>query len=374
MKICFRLGNLMFELRGDGPLASAAREEIPAQMLCENDGPADVVYEFGNINIPSGDSVYVGAYRVGKGWIYIDDKYLPSLISMEAGRMHVTVGCRVDLLGKPGISALLKPVDHAYNNVWGRISKRFYYSIFNQTSQLYQLAHGQTYCHASACTDGQRTVLLMAWGGVGKTSSLLQLLNSSESWRFISDDQAVLDRKGSVYRTPFRMQIYPYNLEGEDRLRAALMGRRSLFDKAQWQIRQRLMGKKSVRRRVQAEEFQGAGRGAASAPVTHAFFLRRTGGTEFADHSVSTEDLALQMSHVMHYELGMLGNLLAASTSVGSRDEGFGFDMTIASELDAVADIVRAGLGHMRAQPTLLDVPFKAQPADLLQAVLARID
>ncbi len=370
----FRLGRLIFELLGDGPLAAAAFEEIPAQMASSDDAPADVIFEFGKITVPGGNGVHLGQYIVGRNWILVRDRYVPHLIVQDGDIMRVTVDSRLGMLGAPVVRQLIRPMDYAFNDSWRRLSKRFYYLVFNQAIELHQIRKGQTFCHASACTDGERTVLLMAWGGIGKTSSLIRLLHSADAWRFISDDLAVLDDAGVIHRTPLKMQVYPYNLEGESRLSRALMKDRSLIDRAQWASRQRVLGKKSVRRRVHAETLFGEGKGAASAPLTHVLFLRRTEVEQFAGHPLSAGDAAVQMAHVMQFELQMLWSMLAAAGSAGPASEGFGFGIDSPAATRMVKDIVERGLQGLRAPPMLLDVPLGAKPADLLTAVTGQID
>jgi hypothetical protein len=215
--------------------------------------------------------------------------------------------------------------------------------------------------------------MLMAWGGIGKTSSLVRLLNSARKWRFISDDLAIVDDEGVIHRNPLKMQIYPYNLQGEPELGTALLKGRSWADRLQWAVRRRLLGDKGVRRRVQAETLFGEDKGAASARLTHTLFLRRTNVEDFTDHPLSIGDAAAQMAHVMQYELRTLWAMLAAMGSAGPASQGFGFGIDSPQAMDSVARIVERGLGGLVAPPLLVDVPLGAKPADLEQAVLARV-
>lgn len=373
MKCCLRLGRVVVELCGEGPLFKSVLEEIPSQLRIDDGARADIIFEFGKIDVPKQQGIHLAQYVVGHNWVLCRDKYIPHIISLNEDQVRVVVDYNVRLLGHPLVSPLLCPWDVAFADVWSRLSRRFYYTVFLQVAQLFQVSKGQTFCHASSCTDGERTIMLMAWGGIGKTSSLVRLLNSAGQWRFISDDLAILDDEGVVHRNPLKMQIYPYNLQGEPELGTALLKGRSWADRLQWAVRRRLLGDKGVRRRVQAEALFGEHKGAASARLTHTLFLRRTNVEDFTDHPLSIVDGAAQMAHVMQYELRTLWAMIAAMGSSGPASQGFGFGTDSLQAMDSVARIVERGLGGLVAPPLLVDVPLGAKPADLEQAVLARV-
>ncbi|WOF44584.1 hypothetical protein KNJ79_06595 [Sphingopyxis indica] len=368
----FGLGALDFEVVGDGPLAHAVREEIHPQFLRCGNGLPDASFKFGDFGCPQGDQIRLKNCSIGSNWAWVDDAYIPHLVKIDKGRLEVQVSSNARLLGSRVVRNILKPFDNNFDDVWRRISKRFYYRIFIPYIQLYQLSRGQTFCHASACTDGERTVLLMAWSGIGKTTSLLQLLHSSSKWKFISDDVALLTRDGQVHRTPFRMQLYPFNLVSAKQQSDLFRGR-SMGDRLHWVLRQRFLGKGAVLRRVQPDEIWGADRSAMSAPLTHVLYLRRRDGiSDFAHQVVSAEEIALAMAHIMQHELGPLTLLLEQSASAQFHENRFGFELNAEGAMHGVRDIVTSGLGNVQAPPMVLDVPTGASASELLSAVLAR--
>jgi hypothetical protein len=82
-----------------------------------------------------------------------------------------------------------------------------------------------------AARDGH-AVALAAWGGVGKTSLMLQLVQH-RGWQFLADDLAVLDDSGAVYRSPWRIPVYAHSLDGKGELRRRLFTGRGLVDRLQ---------------------------------------------------------------------------------------------------------------------------------------------
>ncbi|TXC63386.1 hypothetical protein [Sphingosinicella ginsenosidimutans] len=345
-----------------------AVEELERQPVASAERPADLVFNFGPVELPDGAYVDLGPFRVGKGWIFVRDKYLPHLIDCTASRTRVTVEAKIRYLGSTVVRQLIRPIDHSYNDVWRRISKRFYYVVFNQALQLHQLQRGQTLVHASSCANRDGALLLMAWGGIGKTSSLIQLLNEG-SWQFLSDDLGIIDREGQLFRSPLKMQIYPYSLAGEDELSRGLMRGRSIMDRAQWVARRRLLGPKSVRRRVHPEDLFGKDRGAVSAPVTRAIMLRRSNVSQCVFRAMPIASAAEMSAHILEYELQLFGAILAASAAAGTAEEGFGIGLDQTRATALAAETIASGLAKMNARVSLLDIPLQAKPADLLAAL-----
>src|SRR5690606_22968318 len=92
---------------------------------------------------------------------------------------------------------------------------------------------GQTYVHASGFEKKGLGVAVFAHGGIGKTTSMLKMVRE-DGWKFLSDDLAVIDAQGVMWRSPKRMQIYAYNLLGQRPLQKDLFRGRSLADRMSW--------------------------------------------------------------------------------------------------------------------------------------------
>jgi hypothetical protein len=310
------------------------------------------------------DGAHIGDLVVGEDAFFVRDRYLPVAVHPGFERTVVDIWPTPGVWRNPALGALVQPADRAFNDAWRRLAKRFFYHVFDQALQLHQLAHGQTWCHASGFTRDGRGVLLMAWGGVGKTSSVIQFLNAGGA-QFISDDLAVVDDTGTMYRTPQRMQIYPYNLEGEPELRARLLAGRGAIDRANWFGRSAAFGKKSVRRRVHPEELFGADSVADRAPVTDALFLRRVSGGEFRTIESPAAEVARMSGNVLQRELTPLDDIFAAVASSGlfRPQPARIVDQTGATA--AATSILERAFTMAGARTAIVDVPLHATPADL---------
>src|SRR6478609_5987312 len=123
---------------------------------------------------------------------------------------------------------------------------------------------------------------------------------------------AVIDDAGTVYRTPQKMQIYAYNVAGQDALRRRLLRGRSSIDLAHWATRRRILGPDSVRRRIHPEGFFGRDAVAVSGRVTDAIYLRRTTAREFQVDMSTPHDVARLCASVLQAELDPLDHWMAA--------------------------------------------------------------
>ena len=105
--------------------------------------------------------------------------------------------------------------------------------------------------HASSMKDPTtgKTIMFGGTGGVGKTS--LELLLCRElGYSFISDDIAVMDKKGYIYPNLAYPKIYAYNAEGNVEIENILFENRNFMDKFQWKMYKTLRGPARVRRTI----------------------------------------------------------------------------------------------------------------------------
>jgi hypothetical protein len=185
-------------------------------------------------------------------------------------------------------------------------AKNFMYGVFDYLTQIAQLELGQSYVHASSVErDGDGTAIV-AWGGIGKTSAALKLI-TEHGFRFLSDDLGLVDDSGTLWRTPKRLQVYAYNLVGEERLRSMLLEGRSMLDRAAWAWKLRRRGPKGVRRRVSAEQLFGAASVGERAPLRRVFCLERGDVRDFEAREIPADELARRAAEVVMQEIEPYG-------------------------------------------------------------------
>lgn len=246
-------------------------------------------------------------------------------------------------------------------------AKTFVYDIFDYLSQIQQLSLGQTYIHASAFTRDSRTLALLAWGGIGKTTALTKMVLEN-GWNYLSDDLAILDNHGKVWRTPKKLQVYAYNVEGQPLLHRALLDGRTMLDRLSWHWKRYRRGLKGVRRRISASELFGENRLATYAKLTDIIFAERTSSSTFSLTPMTKEDIAHRAASILLRELEPFG--LISSAIHGS---GYSHLLPTSSDLyQKSKTIILHAIEDLH--PKLLRIPEKALPDDLAKYLKQILD
>lgn len=360
------LGRLTVQLSGSlDPIASHVYQELAS--LPRTSDPAHLIISFDGLE-SSGGRPYVksGPVAVSDSALTARYKRFRLDITEAEGVWRSSVASDLGPYSKRGVSALVRLADHSFLNAEARLGKTFFYAVFDQLTQLRQLPLGQTWAHASAVTNDSRTLGFFAWGGVGKTSIMLKLLESG-SWRFLADDLLPIDDAGMAYLSPKRMQVYAYNTVGEDALRDRLLAGRSRADLAHWHARRRMFGTAKVRRRISPGELFGEAAVGGSGHLTDAVLLRRVSGP-FSHSEISADALASACSHTLLQELNLLTMLIAAAGATG--EETILPDMR---ELEAdTRRILRAAVTDVQRR-VILNIPMDAAPGDIAEYTTATL-
>jgi len=290
MLLC-KQGRLLTALEGDGELAARVCAEL--ETLAIKDGTPQL-----RIRLVDDASANGFEYRAEDG-----------------DPVGVDVRCRVP---EGVVSHLPEPLARFLN--WNylaprdKVAKNFIYDVFDHLCQVVQLRLGQSYLHASAFCKRGRGVALVAEGGVGKTTSVLKFVLEG-GWSYLGDDLVALDEDGTLWRTPKRMQIYGYNLEGQAALQQRLLADRTPADRLSWAWHRRRGGHR-VRRRVAAADLLGADAIADSATVSDVIYLERGTGDAFSCEPVSADALAQRAAETLLDELAPLAELIEARAAV----------------------------------------------------------
>jgi hypothetical protein len=179
-------------------------------------------------------------------------------------------------------------------------------------------------------------------------------------YRFLSDDLGIIADDGTFYRSPKRIQIYPYNLEGSPELEHRLLSGRGYIDTLQWRVRKRLKGMKGVRRRVTAEQFFGNENVASQGRVRRFIHLERS----FLDAprltEVASTEIARRSSHVLVHELNPLHEVGAAANAANLPSRLTTETWRAEAETHLAAALSTVPCFEMR-------VPMKTTPSELVR-------
>jgi hypothetical protein len=362
----WRIGHLAVSLEGEAPTAGYLGSELSHL-------PSATGAERGHLRVVLGDvpelagGVHLEEHVVGDTGFVVDRRLIRVGLSAEDASV-------VRIASKEEPRAAIRDLhnrlrDINYLPAVARVAKDAVYGALIPVVQLSQLPLGQTWLHASVVARGGHAVALAAWGGVGKTSLMLQLVHH-HGWRFLADDLAVLDDSGTVHRSPWRIQLYAYSLEGEGALRRRLFAGRGLVDRFQWYALLWKRGPMQVRRRVHAAELFGDAGVADSAKLGQALFLRRIDRDAFSVRNVEPDRAAAAAAATLEFDLDILHRWqLAASGSVSQAS------LPRPSETSAQSEqVIRSALIESGAECLLVDIPVGARPHELLEYVSSLLD
>ncbi|MCK5745695.1 MAG: hypothetical protein KAH44_05745, partial [Oricola sp.] len=266
----------------------------------------------------------------------------------------------------PGSDMVIKALERNHLSLDELRAKNFLYKLFNWSVQVRQLSLGQSFMHASAFTKDGCTIGVLGEGGVGKTSAMLSLCRNG-GWRYLSDDLAVIDEAGIVYRSPAHLQVYAYNTEGDPDLEARVLSGRSMFDRVQWNARRTLLGKSAVRRRMSAEALFGSANVAQSAPLTNLIFLQRSGNADPIVRHITAKEAAAHMAPIITKEIRPYEQAYAA---LG------GDELLHLESPEGVEQQTREILemAFAKATPQLISVPREMRPPELAALILKAVE
>jgi hypothetical protein len=376
----YQIGRLPFSMDGDSPFAEALAAEFApvlvggggrgAEAQGTSAGSAAPPLRFSVVDrlTPFPETVAMAPVTVAPDGFAFQAGKVKYQVRRDAQGLAVQVNApRAGFPRELAPEALQRFAHFNYLSHAERRVKMFVYDIFDYLSQDAQLPFGQTFVHASSLERNGKAIALLAWGGIGKTTSMLKLV-LEDGWRFLSDDLGVIDRDGVLHRSPKHMQIYGYNLLGQQPIADAFFKERSLADRLSWRIYRVLKSDQRVRRRLSAESMFGAERVAKSAQLTQAIFLERNAGREFTHTKVSAADLAQRCTAILLREIDPF-------TLVTCAVHGGGNDRTIRT-VGEVEEQSRAILtaAFERVPCSVVSIPKSALPDALVNYLRPRID
>jgi hypothetical protein len=356
MEKIYKLGKLVFALSGDDPVLPHLQEELKSIELKETVKPS-LIFRFGNVQKEMLDGVHVSPVVCTEKEIIYSGYGFSYRVVDESGIKVVSIRSNAIKGKKRLFPGLAKIKDWNFLLPTEQLAKTFMYDVFDYLTQIENLKVGQSYMHASSFTKGDRAVAIVAWGGIGKTTSMLKLV-SEDNWNFLSDDLGLIDVNGHIYRSPKKMQIYAYNVEGQPAFEKMLLGGRSIADIFNWYYRKRMYGIKGVRRRVSAEELfkEKVGK---SAKLTDVFFIERAAVAEFQSEPIGVNELTCKAASTVMSEIEPFHKIAAAIYSVQNT--------SVIPSYEEVFNGTKKLLhqSFSTTSPLLIRIPLKASPDQL---------
>ncbi len=358
----FDLGRLSVEVEGAGELRdTVVTELLPVRRPGRRDGSARIVLRFSVPAGPAGDAVGCGPVTVDGAGLLVSRLGLLYHVTEKEDHRLITITS-----ANPGGAPrwLQRLGDWGYLDRAGRTAKNVFYDVLDPWGQVDQLRVGQSWLHAAVVERDGVACALAGWGGAGKTSAALDLVQ--RGWRLLADDLAPVDDGETAWRNPKWLQVYGYNVRGEpDRQRQLLRGA-GLLDRAAWHVRLGVLGPRGVRRRRSAEAFLGPDAVARRGQLRHVFFLRRT--PQLRARAAAPEDVAKSAAACLLEELNPIVELSAAAQCAGGAH-------LLPSPEELVASSTRVLCAAFAdAACWWLDVPPETPPRKVADAIQERVN
>ena len=363
----YALGALRFALDGADAVARCIADEFACVRASSSDEAPHIAFTFVNELPPMVGATRVEPLTVADDAFAVTRNGLAYQVSQSASGIRVLLTSKLHgrvLRRAPAVLARFADWNHL--TVPETVAKNFAYNVFDYLSQIAQLPLGQSHLHASAFERDGAGVAIIAWGGVGKTTTMLKLV-LEDGWQYLSDDLVTIDASGTLWRSAKRLQIYAYNVENEDRLRRALMAGRGVTDRAGWMVRLALRGPKRVRRRIAAEQLFGRP-SAVHAPLRHAIYTERADVPAFHVTDLTVTELVERATATVMRELDPFTELSRAMYSAGRHP--------VLPTVEEMYENTRAALARALSgvQPIAVTVPLHAGPDDIAGQVRRLLD
>lgn len=359
MEQSYKLGKLVFKLSGTGIIHQHIAEELEPIRVADPT-PHKLEFRFATSLPEFKDYVLYPPVLASPDRFQISKGNFTYQVSNDGNTTLVILkpALKLSLSQKLLPENLVKARDWNFLSPSQTMAKNFMYNIFDYITQVENIKLNQSYIHASSFVKGQRAVAIVAWGGIGKTTSMLKLV-TEDGWKFLSDDLGIIDEAGMLYRSPKRLQIYAYNLQGQPLLAEKLLANRSITDKMSWSMMLKRRGVKGVRRRVSAEDMFGKEGVSVQAKLTDAFFIERASIPAFKHQSITAEEIARRASSTILSEIEPFGKIAQAIYS----GTGSSVIPTQKEIFDSTYNVLQKSFSTVN--PVLIQIPLIASPDDL---------
>ena len=255
--------------------------------------------------------------RFGKP-LYTIDLDVPPLQSGSAIHAELQVPLSRPSIARSLADPLIRTLTRDFSGSAEVFAKNLLYEAVDPLVWCAMLPHGASFVHAGAVATGDgHGLLLMGTGGVGKTTTVLEMV-LNRGFRYLADDLVVVSPDG-LSRYPKHLQLYAYNSALVSGVEERILRGRAPVDRALWHIRRRLLGDSQVRRRVAASDFFGRDAVAQNVALSAAVLLTTSlDDTGVVVESADRTQLARQAASVICDEFWDFTRFLNSLSTISS--------------------------------------------------------
>lgn len=222
----------------------------------------------------------------------------------NSNKLEVEVFCDPNTIPDPfwrkTMHFALKKLNWSYSSRIEMTAENITYNVIEPILHIHMLNNGQTFLHASGVvSDSEDAILFTGWGGVGKSSACVQLVNQGD-WKYLADDVIIINADGEAYCYPKKVLLYGYNTDGNPNLDRTLL-KNDLMNKASWNLRKKILGGAKVRRRISPELLFGRDKIGTEGKISKVFYLLKSNSEESSVQEITSEEMAERSVSVIAY-------------------------------------------------------------------------
>jgi len=366
MEKYYKLGHLLILIKGADVVLPYLFDELKAIEISPTENP-DIIFDFKKVNDNIENGIIASPLIVSEKEIIVKGSGFKYKIEEINQLFYVHINSD-DIIGRAqSFPKLYRARNWNYLLPEEILAKNFMYDIFDYVTQLKNVNKNQSYMHASSFFKNGKAIAMVAWGGIGKTTSMLKLV-TEDGWHFLSDDLGLIDSDGYIYRTPKKMQIYAYNVEGQPFLKKLLLKDRNWIDRANWWYKKKRNGIKGARRRVAADNLFNMEPSEQKVKLTDVFFLERVKSDRFMLEDISIDSLASRASNTVMSEINPFHKIETALHTVQDKS----ILPNYSKLLEQTKAILQAGFSNANVIK-LIKIPQNADPdalANFLRTII----
>ena len=238
------------------------------------------------------------------------------------------------------------------------------YEVFWYIFAMVLMKYHKVFVHSGIVTYKDEAIVIAGTGGCGKTSTLLQFLETPEC-KYISEDFGIIGDNGNVYFTPKKAAIYQSDAKYKNKNVLKALNKMTFVEKSSWNIF-KLMGK-NPRHRFDPYEFFDADRISKAAKVGQVIYMARKDCNRINKCEIAVKEITEKISYASFRELRELHEILCNIRAVGDGRirEVYPSLEQIQSEYKA---ILQKSLKNQKVG--LLEVPLKVSPIETVNMML----
>ena len=224
----------------------------------------------------------------------------------NSNKLEVEVFCDPNAIPEPfwrkTMHSALKKINWSYSSRIEMTTENITYNVIEPILHTHMLQNNQAFLHSSGVvSDSEAAILFTGWGGVGKSSACVQLVNQGD-WKYLADDVIIINANGEAYCYPKKVLLYGYNTEGNPDLEVKLL-KNDLINRLSWNLRKKILGGAKVRRRISPELLFGIDKIGTKGKISKVFYLLRSNSEKSSVQEITPEEMAERSVSVIAYIL-----------------------------------------------------------------------